>query len=340
MDVLAIADDLTGALEAGVMFAGYGFDCVVGFGIAQDASVVVVDTESRHDTPNVAEEKILQLTAPSARLIYKKTDSTLRGNIGSELRGLARAYAGSRIAYVPAYPEMGRTVRNGRLYVNGIPVHRTAFGRDELNPVSDCRLRHLIDDDINCDVFDGETEGDVDEAARTILSHNEYRIAAGPAAIARSLARRLRPNEGHIVEWPKVERCLVVNGSRTVVSRGQIETALNNGWIQTESAAAWSLLPPTSTSEASPSDVARAIGCAVRDRVSAGTYDAIMIFGGDTAVNIVQALGVDVLRPIAEVVPGVACSSAGGFTFITKAGGFGPLDVILHAQQFIGKHHD
>ena len=62
-------------------------------------------------------------------LIYKKTDSTLRGNIAAELRALADLFPTWRIGYAPAYPALGRTVKNGVLYVDDVPVSETAVRR-------------------------------------------------------------------------------------------------------------------------------------------------------------------------------------------------------------------
>jgi len=45
------------------------------------------------------------------RFLYLKTDSTLRGNIGSEISAVLAAFPGSPLVYAPAYPRMGRTVR-------------------------------------------------------------------------------------------------------------------------------------------------------------------------------------------------------------------------------------
>src|SRR6478672_4213431 len=132
MRVLCVADDLTGALEAGAGFAQYGHRSVVLTSTAresaiEDEDVLVVDTESRHVTPEEAKARVLALAsiASGAQLIYKKTDSTLRGNIGPELAALSSLARRSRIAYVPAYPAVQRTARDGRLYVNGTPVNET-----------------------------------------------------------------------------------------------------------------------------------------------------------------------------------------------------------------------
>src|SRR5262249_48299725 len=102
--VLAIADDLTGALEVGALFAAAGMRSVVTAGEKEvfDDPVVVIDTETRHASCAEAESIVEKKAAGWPSLVYKKTDSTLRGNIGAELRALHRLYGGP-IAYVPAY---------------------------------------------------------------------------------------------------------------------------------------------------------------------------------------------------------------------------------------------
>ncbi len=147
MWILGLADDLTGALETGAKFAGAGLRSLVTTeltlrpaGLEDGHEVLVIDTETRHVAPGEAAARV-RLLASSARergvgVVYKKTDSTLRGNIGSELGALLEAYPGAPVLYAPAYPAMGRTVKRGVLYVNGVPVSETAFGRDALNPVS------------------------------------------------------------------------------------------------------------------------------------------------------------------------------------------------------------
>ena len=306
------------------MFARHGISVMVSFSVTTGTRALVIDTETRHLSPALAEEKISECAVPDAEMIYKKTDSTLRGNIGAELRALANAYTGGRIAYVPAYPKLGRTVRDGCLHVDGVRVHETQFARDALNPVKDCFIRRLLDGNLPCDIFDGETDADIDRAAERILSDRRYRIVAGPAAIADSLARRLNIARVPAPVLPRVGSCLVVNGSRHQASIAQIERAKANEWISTADSARWRFLPAIS-------------GSAVRTVLDKQRYDAIMIFGGDTAFSIVEALGIPVLRPLGEVVPGVPCATADDLTFITKAGGFGSSDVIREIQGVVSE---
>ena len=92
--LLIIADDFTGALDTGVQFAARGAatrvvtDLAYDFTLA-DAEVLVMVAETRHLPPEEAYDVVYR-TARNAReagipYIYKKTDSALRGNIGSEL---------------------------------------------------------------------------------------------------------------------------------------------------------------------------------------------------------------------------------------------------------------
>jgi uncharacterized protein YgbK (DUF1537 family) len=332
-DVLAIADDLTGALEVGAKFAGCGIPAAVTVpgSVAPDSSVLVIDTETRHMSARAAEQAVYERASVPARIIYKKTDSTLRGNIAAELRGLNRRFGPSRIAYVGAYPALGRTVRGGVLYVHNVPVSDTEFGRDPLNPVLDSRIRSVVDAECECVIFDGESDGDVTRAAGSILNDPQFRIIAGPAAIAEAIARRLG-GAARAPSWPRIDTCLIVNGSRNPVSVRQIETALASGCISSVSGARWRLFIREPESGGDPFEIARDTG----RRVAAirGQYAGLMVFGGDTAFGILEALGCPALRPAGEVLPGVPVSAMDGHApvLITKAGGFGDAGIIARLR--------
>ena len=210
MQVLALADDLTGALEVGAKFAARGMAAIVSntSDLPPDAPVVVINTESRHLTAEEAGFAVSAVTATKAHIIYKKTDSTLRGNIRSEMQALARLYPEARIAYVPAYPAMNRTVRGGHLFVNGTRVNETAFACDPLNPVTESSVARVVGDDLDCTIFDGETTEDVARAAAAILQDPRYRILAGPAAFAEAIAAILAGSPQATARWPVVRSAL------------------------------------------------------------------------------------------------------------------------------------
>ena len=109
--LLILADDFTGALDTGVQFAACGIPTRVVVGeqvdfAANDAAVLVVDTETRHLPAAEAYAVIAKLTreAMSAGVfsIYKKTDSALRGNIGAELSALLKTSGERQLSFLPA----------------------------------------------------------------------------------------------------------------------------------------------------------------------------------------------------------------------------------------------
>src|SRR5689334_13376282 len=108
-----IADDLTGACDTGVMFARHGWRTLVlpAFPASStDADLLVLSTDSRADTPDVAAEKTWNgcrfLREQGIRLLYKKIDSVLRGNIGAEVEAVMEQGAHPFAVITPAFPAM------------------------------------------------------------------------------------------------------------------------------------------------------------------------------------------------------------------------------------------
>jgi D-threonate/D-erythronate kinase len=153
---ILLADDLTGASDAGVQFAKNGLQTTVWLDrdtALQDheSDVAVVDMDSRALQPDVAYERMRRfaerLPFRDPRRIAKKIDSTLRGNVGPELHALLEALPRAFAAVVPAYPKNARTVCDGALLIDGVPVDRTDFARDLISPVLDARVNaHLLDE--------------------------------------------------------------------------------------------------------------------------------------------------------------------------------------------------
>ena len=134
-----IADDLTGAGDAGVQFAAAGLrtrtlrDDWTPESLA-GAEVVVVDTASRGLAAEQAYRRVAaaaaRLQAAATQVVYKKIDSTLRGPLGAEIDAVLDA-CGLNLALVcPAYPANGRTLQDGVLLVGGIPVAETPAAAD------------------------------------------------------------------------------------------------------------------------------------------------------------------------------------------------------------------
>ncbi|WP_342052438.1 MULTISPECIES: four-carbon acid sugar kinase family protein [unclassified Cupriavidus] len=142
---LVIADDLSGAADCAIGFAAAGARTMVTLdataaddalaGIA-DADVIAADVDSRRMAPalaaasNVAAWRRLGGTpADRPRRLYKKIDSTLRGNWAAETAALL-PHAGVAIV-APAFPATGRTTRGGCVFVNGEPLGESDIWRLE-----------------------------------------------------------------------------------------------------------------------------------------------------------------------------------------------------------------
>lgn len=140
MKLGVIADDLTGAADTGVQFRKWGFSVGVQIGLdalgsgPQRAEIIVVDTESRFDPPEEAYAKVREaaenLVSAGVDRIYKKVDSTLRGNLGAELDAAMDASGADMAFMAPAYPANGRTTVDGHQLIHGAPIGETEYARE------------------------------------------------------------------------------------------------------------------------------------------------------------------------------------------------------------------
>ena len=142
-----VADDLTGAMDSSGYFAHQGLSTVVILdpNFSSSADVVVINTNSRAEDPNTARKKIKQaVRSLVGRVVYKKIDSTLRGNIGVELEAAMEELACEKAIVAPAFPAVGRTTVAGVLLVNGVSVAETQFAHDPISPVKESHVPTLL----------------------------------------------------------------------------------------------------------------------------------------------------------------------------------------------------
>jgi uncharacterized protein YgbK (DUF1537 family) len=143
IEILIVADDLSGAADCAVACAAAGAETVVMMGAErkpEHAGVVAIDINSRTLAPDVAGRAAAQAIetsySPETRILYQKMDSTLRGNWPAELTHIREASARLRGALplaivAPAFPEHGRTTLGGRALVNGKPLADTEIWAHE-----------------------------------------------------------------------------------------------------------------------------------------------------------------------------------------------------------------
>ena len=174
--MIVIADDITGAAEiAGIAFSkGHQVSLVCGEGVAKNQiTVIATDTRSMTEAEAIAETKQLSfLISHHSSLIYKKTDSALRGHVVAELEALMQATGYKRAVYLPANPSKGRIVRNGIYYIGETPIAETAFSYDPEFPAKTSALRERFPDAEEKGIImpDAESEEDI---RRIITEYND-----------------------------------------------------------------------------------------------------------------------------------------------------------------------
>ena len=240
-----IADDFTGALDTGVKLAGLGAKTRVVTSFPEDprvcdADVLVWDSETRHLSPEQAQEAIRSVAARLRTYpdcyVFKKTDSALRGNIGAELQGLLEGLNARQIAFLPAYPEINRTTENGVQYIDGVPVSESVFGKDLLNPVLHDSVAEIIAEQSSLPVrirnthearlaeegitvFDTVTRSQMD-AIFTALQDQGVRLYAGCAGAGACLPQLLAPGKAAQVSPELTLPFFVLCGSINAVTAG------------------------------------------------------------------------------------------------------------------------
>ncbi|MDL2209652.1 hypothetical protein LJC26_02470 [Desulfovibrio sp. OttesenSCG-928-O18] len=265
---LLVADDITGGNDAGIHFAGRGLDtrmAIAAGGVPLRGPVpemLIVNTNTRNMTPPDAAGCVkglvnaLKRDEATARpeVVFKKVDSTLRGSPGSEVDVLMRGF-GFRTGFLtPAYPQQGRTLKDGWLYINGVPVHKTGFAKDPLMPVKEpsvaavlarqSRLRTVevgldvvnggpenvvahvavkVEDGAELFIFDAETPEQINTIAAAGMRMAERPLFIGASGLAEALASLLPRGTHAAVDGVPPEHAFFVCGSVHPASRAQMD---------------------------------------------------------------------------------------------------------------------
>ena len=149
---VVVADDLTGATDTGLQFSKIGLRTKVYFDppLLPGSGDVIVDYDrvplpsDRRGAPAESLQAGARVRTWNVRHIYKKIDSTMRGNIGAELEALANSLDRRLVVLTPAFPANGRTVRNGRVLVNGVNLAASEFANEALSPQRHSRVAQIL----------------------------------------------------------------------------------------------------------------------------------------------------------------------------------------------------
>lgn len=152
-----IADDFTGATDLANNLVRSGLRVMQTIGVQPETpppgtQVVVVSLKSRTIPVAQAVEQSLEalawLTAHGAQQIYFKYcstfDSTAQGNIGPVTEALMKALGTDFTVATPAFPENGRTIFNGHLFVGKVLLNESGMQNHPLTPMRDANLVRVL----------------------------------------------------------------------------------------------------------------------------------------------------------------------------------------------------
>ena len=134
--IAVIADDFTGAAELGGIGLRYHLSVevstVVHPATTADLLVIATDTRSGSEADAVAKMETItrQLLQLKPSLVFKKTDSVLRGHIIPEINAQLAVLQVPRALLVAANPALGRTIHNGTYFFHDQPIHLSSFSAD------------------------------------------------------------------------------------------------------------------------------------------------------------------------------------------------------------------
>jgi uncharacterized protein YgbK (DUF1537 family) len=151
--IAVIADDFTGAAELAGIGLRYHLAVELGTEVnaATNADLFVIATDARSlpeaEAVAVMQKHTRELLALQPTMIFKKTDSVLRGHVLAELQAQLSLTGFKKAVLVAANPALGRTIENGKYYLNGKPVHESSFSHDPDFAISSSTILDMLRSD-------------------------------------------------------------------------------------------------------------------------------------------------------------------------------------------------
>ena len=266
-----IADDFTGASDLAAILARSGHKVGLRIGVPDQgephgdaAAFEVIALKCRTEPV----EQALELTgkaadwllARGARQLYWKYcstfDSTPQGNIGPVAEALMDKLGTHQTIYCPAFPENGRSIYMGNLFVGEVPLAESPMKDHPLTPMRDSNLMRLLAPQVEGAVghvtWQVVSQGAdavrarLDELAAAGVSHvvpdairqddlsaiaravSDFALVTGGSALALDMPRLmearglLEPAAGGITHPETGKGRLVLSGSCSAMTRAQV----------------------------------------------------------------------------------------------------------------------
>ncbi|MCM2475410.1 four-carbon acid sugar kinase family protein [Rhizobium sp. CG5] len=352
-------------------------------------------------------ERLQQVGARQIIFKYCSTfDSTPEGNIGPVTQALLASLGEELTIVCPAFPTNGRTIYRGHLFVGDMPLSESPMKDHPLTPMTDSSLVRLMQAQTTLPVglvtLDTVTRGPQaireafakakaagtkvlvidaisDDDLRSIgAAVDDMKLITGGSGIAIGLPENFRkqqeltPRQGHADFDAPAGRAIMLAGSCSKATRGQIQAAIeagtptfkidplaiNAGTLTPAQAIEWADqitgAVPLIYSSADPEIVRAAQAKLGRDRAgelvehflgSVATalrdkgFTRFLVAGGETSGAVVGALGVSALFIGPEIDPGVPWTRSLGdakpVALALKSGNFGADDFFSKAWRLL-----
>jgi len=417
-----IADDLTGANDTALQFAKRNIKSSVEINFMQmedieDKEVVVVDTDSRDLDEYLSYKRVKDICEKISRYnikcVYKKIDSTLRGNLGAEIKAVADVFKPDIVIIAPAYPANQRITIGGYHLLEGKPIELTEIANAPKTPVKKSYLPAILQEQVNKNIavidfkiirqganfINKKISKFIDQGRRWIVCDiieeenfitlmdavKEYKniLWVGSAGLAEYLPYYYRWSGEKVLSMDKRKGAILVcAGSVSHITQNQVQTLLNQENIHLVKINMVRLLEDKNSelieksriinqlikeqenillaTAQSDDEVEKAIEIGKKHNLSrkeisekiatimaeliksieVNSLSGMILTGGDMAVHICRAIGVNSIKIISEIDSGVPLGyiesdNLEKLFIVTKAGAFGKPDVFIKSIRAI-----
>lgn len=366
--IVVIADDITGAAELGGIALRFGLKVLLSNDIkpSADCDVLIVYTNTRSLQKGEAVAVMAELTrkakALNPSLFYKKTDSVLRGHVLAEIEAQMQVFDVEKALLIPANPLLGRTIKHGKYFLNGQPIHETEFSNDPEFPIRSSSVADMLgkgnmavnilkkEDSLPTGVSIGEAIKVKDIEAWSQVQTEPVLLAGAASFFAALLATRFGAIKKHH-ELKLATPVLFVSGTtyqKSVDRRKDLQHLISympaalfkKNVVDPKNIEKWAgeilgILSIYSNAvvaigdhgelDKKPKLLKEKLGAVVTSVMDQAAIKELLIEGGSTAFNIMQQLGLSTFVPTEELSQGVVrmkAVSAEGLHLTIKPGSY------------------
>lgn len=153
--IVVIADDFTGAAELAGIGLRYGLRLHLCLSLEafsklkhNEGAIISTDSRSMSEPAALAITKQFLHEAIKTKpvLLYKKIDSVLRGYVIAELKIQMQVLGLSKAIIVPANPSLGRTITNGKYFIDSVEITETDFINDPEFPIKSSLVKNILNE--------------------------------------------------------------------------------------------------------------------------------------------------------------------------------------------------